>query len=92
MDFEVTPAVKQHLAKEGFDPQYGARPLRRAIQRLIEDPLSEDVLMGKFVANDTVRVELDEENRIIFRKGAPLGLDDAFEEPLGGDVSATLEA
>ncbi len=92
MDFEVTPAVKAFLAKEGFDPQYGARPLRRAIQRLIEDPLSEDVLMGKFVANDTVRVELDEENKITFRKGAPLGLDEAFEEPLGGDISASLEA
>lgn len=92
MDFEVNPAVKQVLAKEGFDPQYGARPLRRAIQRMIEDPLSEEVLLGKFVANDTVRVELDEDNKIIFRKGAPLGLDEPFEEPLGGDISASLEA
>ena len=92
MDFEVVPAVKQLLAKEGFDPQYGARPLRRAIQRLIEDPLSEEVLLGKFVANDTVRVELDEDNKVVFRKGAPLGLDDEYPSDVGGDVAASLEA
>jgi ATP-dependent Clp protease ATP-binding subunit ClpC len=96
MDFEVVPAVKELLSKEGFDPQYGARPLRRAVQRLIEDPLSEEVLMGRFVANDTIRVELDSEtNKIVFRKGAPLGLDadpdSDIEGPFGGDKPATLE-
>jgi len=89
MDFDVSPAVKQHLAKEGFDPQYGARPLRRAIQRLIEDPLSEEVLLGRFVANDTVRVDMDEQNNIVFLKGAPLGLDE-FSAPAGGDLSPSV--
>ena len=75
MDFEVTDAAKEFLAREGFDPQYGARPLRRAVQRLVEDPLSEEILLGKFVANDTVVVDTTEEDGIIFRKGAPLGLE-----------------
>ena len=75
MDFEVTDAAKLFLAREGFDPQYGARPLRRAVQRLVEDPLSEEILLGKFNANDTVVVDYDEERGILFRLGAPLGLE-----------------
>jgi len=75
MDFEVTNSAKEFLAREGFDPQYGARPLRRAVQRLVEDPLSEEILLGKFVANDTVIVDTTEEDGIVFRKGAPLGLE-----------------
>ena len=73
MDFEVTDAAKRYLAREGFDPQYGARPLRRAVQRLVEDPLSEEILLGRFDANDTVLVDIDDEQGIVFRKGAPLG-------------------
>ncbi|MCW3059187.1 MAG: ATPase domain protein, partial [Capsulimonas sp.] len=75
MDFEVTEKAKEVLAKEGYDPQYGARPLRRAVQRLVEDPLSEEVLLGKFQANDTILVDADDDNKIVFRKGAPMGLD-----------------
>ncbi len=81
MDFEVTDAAKQYLAREGFDPQYGARPLRRAVQRLVEDPLSEEILLGKFDANDTVVVDMDEERGITFRKGAPLGLEGEHNPP-----------
>jgi len=81
MDFEVTDAAKQYLAREGFDPQYGARPLRRAVQRLVEDPLSEEILLGKFDANDTVLVDVDEERGITFRKGAPLGLEGEHNPP-----------
>ncbi len=77
MDFSVTDAAKELLAKEGFDPQYGARPLRRAVQRLVEDPLAEEVLLGRFVANDTVIVDVDPEDagRVVFRQGTPLALD-----------------
>lgn len=46
VDFELTDKAKEFLAKEGFDPAYGARPLRRAIQKHIEDRLSEELLMG----------------------------------------------
>jgi len=55
---EVTTEAKDYLAKEGFDKLYGARPLRRVIQRLIEDPLSEVLLTTKFSAGDSVLVEL----------------------------------
>jgi len=94
MDFEVTDAAKSFLAREGFDPQYGARPLRRAVQRLIEDPLAEDILLGKFVANDTIVVDTTEEDGIIFRKGAPLGLEGEFgsvtqETPAEETITAT---
>ena len=55
---EVTDEVCEHLAKEGFDPVYGARPLRRAIQRMVEDSLSEEILGGKIAIGDHVRCEM----------------------------------
>lgn len=51
---EFLPRAKELLAKEGYDRQFGARPLRRAVQRLIEDPLAERILMGDFKAGDTI--------------------------------------
>ena len=71
MELEVTQPVRDMIANEGFDPQYGARPLRRAVQRLIEDPLSEEVLLGRFVSGDTIRAEL-EDGKIFFTKSADL--------------------
>jgi len=71
MTLEVNDAVIEKLAAEGYDPQYGARPLRRAVQRLIEDPLAEEVLLGRFTVGDTIRAEIDGEgttSTIIFRK------------------------
>ncbi|MBS1848772.1 MAG: ATP-dependent Clp protease ATP-binding subunit, partial [Actinobacteria bacterium] len=56
---ELTEAVKLHLADRGYDPQLGARPLRRAIQRLIEDPLSERLLWKQFRAGETVIVDVE---------------------------------
>jgi ATP-dependent Clp protease ATP-binding subunit ClpC len=57
---EVTDAAKDWLAKEGFDKIYGARPLRRVITTRIEDPLSEELLRGKFAKGDTIKVDADE--------------------------------
>jgi len=71
MDMEVAQEVRELLAQEGFDPQFGARPLRRAVQRLIEDPLSEEILLGRFVSGDTIRVEI-EDGRVFFTKSADL--------------------
>jgi ATP-dependent Clp protease ATP-binding subunit ClpC len=67
MDLEASDDVKEVLAKEGFDPAFGARPLRRAVQRIIEDPLSEEILMGRFTEGDTIRAEL-EDGKVIFKK------------------------
>lgn len=55
---EVTEAAKDLLAKRGYDRQFGARPLRRIIQNLIEDPLAEDILAGRFKPGSTVRIDV----------------------------------
>ena len=71
MELLIGDAVLERLATEGYDPQYGARPLRRAVQRLIEDPLSEEVLLGRFSPGDTIQAELEgegEKSVVIFRK------------------------
>jgi ATP-dependent Clp protease ATP-binding subunit ClpC len=56
---ELTPAAKSHLADKGYDPTLGARPLRRAIQRLVEDPLSERLLYKEFRAGEIVVVDAE---------------------------------
>jgi ATP-dependent Clp protease ATP-binding subunit ClpB len=56
---ELTPAAKELLAREGFDPAYGARPLRRTIQRLVQDPLALQILDGKVLPSDHIRVDRD---------------------------------
>jgi ATP-dependent Clp protease ATP-binding subunit ClpB len=57
MDIEVTDAAVAELAKAGFDPVYGARPLKRAIQQRIENPLSKAILEGRFGPKDTIRAD-----------------------------------
>lgn len=64
---EVTDAAKEHMTREGFDPLYGARPLRRAIQRALEDNLSEEIIAGRIAAGDKVLVDV-ENNKLIFKK------------------------
>ncbi len=60
VEIEVSEPVKDLLVKEGFDEAYGARPLRRAILRLVEDRLSEELLRGTFQPGSKVQLELDE--------------------------------
>jgi ATP-dependent Clp protease ATP-binding subunit ClpC len=59
MGLEVTPAAKVYLGEKGYDPTLGARPLRRAIQRLVEDPLSERLLWKEFRAGQTIVVDVE---------------------------------
>jgi ATP-dependent Clp protease ATP-binding subunit ClpB len=54
---EVSDAALAELAKAGFDPVYGARPLKRAIQSEIENPLAKSILEGRFAPRDTIRVD-----------------------------------
>ncbi len=73
---EITPEGVELLVKLGYNPEMGARPLRRVIQNKIENPLSDAVLSGKFVTNDIVLVDAsspdsDEESDIILTKGDP---------------------
>ena len=67
IQLELTDAAKEWLAKEGFDPVYGARPLRRAIQRFVENELSKKLLAGEFSPGDKVTVETNDDG-LKFRK------------------------
>ncbi|MEX1295172.1 MAG: AAA family ATPase, partial [Candidatus Limnocylindrales bacterium] len=58
----VTEEAKDHVIKLGYDVDYGARPLRRVIQNMVEDPLAEALLIGSFKAGDTVKVDRDEDS------------------------------
>ena len=58
LELSVTDRAKEYLAREGFDPVYGARPLKRAIQRLVQDPLARRLLDGEFQEGDQVLVDL----------------------------------
>ena len=65
---QLTDAARKWLAKAGYDPAFGARPLRRAIQKNLESPLSMELLGGKFKDGATVQVDVDEkENKIVFQ-------------------------
>jgi len=68
LKLELSDAVKDLLVEQGYDPNLGARPLRRAVQRFIEDPLSEELLLGTFVSGDTVVAELDDDKKVQFMK------------------------
>ncbi|MGI6128762.1 MAG: ATP-dependent Clp protease ATP-binding subunit [bacterium] len=70
LKLEVSSAAKEVLANEGFDPTFGARPLRRAITRLLENPLSEEMLAGRFTSGDTVQVDADGE-KLVFKNNDP---------------------
>jgi ATP-dependent Clp protease ATP-binding subunit ClpC len=70
---ELTDAARKWLAKEGYDPAFGARPLRRAIQKHVESPLSMELLGNKFKEGAAVTVDVDEkENKIVFHTAGPV--------------------
>ncbi len=64
---EVTETAKEHMVKEGFDPIYGARPLRRVIQKTVEDNLSEEILAGRVRMGDKVILDM-ENGKLAFKK------------------------
>jgi ATP-dependent Clp protease ATP-binding subunit ClpB len=69
IELELSSAAKEALAEAGWDPAYGARPLKRAIQRLVENPLALRLLEGEFADGDTIRVDA-EDGEIRFEKAA----------------------
>jgi ATP-dependent Clp protease ATP-binding subunit ClpC len=83
---DVTEEAMDLLAKRGYDPLYGARPLRRIIQNLIEDPLAEGLLDGKFLPSSHVDVEVEDDLLKLTSH-----LREATETPLLGDGTATGE-
>jgi ATP-dependent Clp protease ATP-binding subunit ClpB len=68
MDLVVTDAALDKLGEAGFDPVYGARPLRRAIQTRLENPLAQEILAGRFGGGDVIRVEVDGDQLIFVRE------------------------
>src|SRR5204862_8076196 len=66
---ELTPAAKELVTEAGWDPAYGARPLKRALQRLVENPLALRLLEGEFGEGDTVRVDA-RDGELVFEKAA----------------------
>jgi ATP-dependent Clp protease ATP-binding subunit ClpB len=69
LTLEVTPEAKELLAREGYDPAFGARPLKRAIQRLVQNPLAMEVLEGHFADGDRVVVAVGDNGRLVFEHG-----------------------
>ena len=59
LKLEISVEAEQLLAEEGYDPLYGARPLRRVIQQRIENPLASQILRGEFAEGDTIRIAVD---------------------------------
>jgi ATP-dependent Clp protease ATP-binding subunit ClpB len=76
INLELTEAAKQHLAAAGYDPTFGARPLKRAIQREVQDPLALELLSGEFTEGDTVQVDYHE-GSIVFTE-----ISEEFSQPV----------
>jgi ATP-dependent Clp protease ATP-binding subunit ClpC len=67
-EVKLTPAAIDFLVQKGYDENYGARPLKRAIQKFVEDPLSEKILMGEFGRGDEIEVDVAPDGeRLAFR-------------------------
>jgi ATP-dependent Clp protease ATP-binding subunit ClpC len=64
---EVTPKFMDRLVEEGYNPSYGARPLRRAIMRLLEDSLAEEILSGRVKHGDTALVDINDDGQVQVR-------------------------
>jgi ATP-dependent Clp protease ATP-binding subunit ClpB len=69
MQLELTAAVVEKLADAGYDPVYGARPLKRAIQQQVENPLAQEILQGRFAPGDSIEADV-EDGALVFRKRA----------------------
>jgi ATP-dependent Clp protease ATP-binding subunit ClpB len=81
LTLEVTPAARQLIAAEGYDPVYGARPLKRSIQRLVENPLARALLEGKFKPGTTIKVDADAgSGTLLFTSGGETVVANATDE------------
>ena len=79
IEVELTETARKWLAQEGYDPTFGARPLRRAMQKHIESTLSVKILKGEFEDGDTVVVDFDEDEGVVFHrpdKGAAIRIEE----------------
>jgi len=68
LELRVSDRVREYLAREGYDPVYGARPLKRAIQRLLQDPLAQRLLEGEFQEGDRILADLEGGELVLSRE------------------------
>ena len=61
LEFEITPEAKAFLAQRGYEPAFGARPLKRVIRQLIENPLAKLILEGKFIGKTLIKIDVADE-------------------------------
>jgi ATP-dependent Clp protease ATP-binding subunit ClpB len=88
LQIELTPKAKHFLANQGYDPALGARPLKRAIQRLIQNPLALAVLEGRFLEGDKIKVDLADNGELVFTNVPHTAAEDAVTgDGAGGDGS-----
>ena len=73
---QSTESARAHLAKEGFDPEYGARPLRRTVQRLVENPIARGLLQGEYREGDTIILDV-EDDKLVPRLFVPASAQEA---------------
>ena len=66
LTLDLSPAAKDHLARQGYDPAYGARPLKRTIQRELQNPLATAILGGRFAEGDTIFADVDDKGQLVF--------------------------
>jgi len=67
IDIRITHKAKEFISREGYNPMYGARPLKRAIQKYIENPLSEELLQGQFVEGNSIKIDYGDDE-LIFKE------------------------
>jgi ATP-dependent Clp protease ATP-binding subunit ClpB len=81
MALELTDSARRFLAEQGYDPIYGARPLKRVIQKMIENPLAMTVLSGEFGDGDTILADVDpSESTLVFRRTAAVAVPEGAED------------
>ena len=66
IEFQLTDGAKKFIAERGFDPMYGARPLRRAIQKYIEDPIADELIKGTFSDGSVIQIKMKNKNELAF--------------------------
>ena len=74
LTLDVTPDAKRWLAEKGFDAHYGARPLKRAIQKHLEDILSDEMLKGRFTSGGLIEVSLQDDSLVFVEKSGALNV------------------
>jgi ATP-dependent Clp protease ATP-binding subunit ClpC len=92
IEIELTDTAREYLAEVGYDPQFGARPLRRTLQRKVESPLSRKLLAGEFKTGDIVIVDFEMPDTVVFRKkeSVPIEMPSVMSPPTAPAGAASL--